>query len=303
MLARMGDDGIDEVRLGDGRVLEVLTGGDPDGFPWLFHSGSPSAAVPYQPLDDAARQQGLRLITYSRPGYGGSTPRPLPDAGPRFADDVPDIVELLDAVDVERFVTLGWSGGGPRALACAALLSDRCLAAATLAGVGPKGVEGLDWFAGMAPENVAEYTAALQGPDAYEAFMTEHFLPMRDVTAGDLTEAMGELLTPVDRACLEPEFAEYLAASFRRAATQGVVGARDDGLAAVAPWGFDLGTITVPVAIWQGREDAMVSYAHGEWLAQHVSGARAHLFDDEGHLSLFAKIDEILADLKQLAGL
>ena len=78
---------------------------------------------------------------------------------------------------------------------------------------------------------------------------------------------------------------------------------RHDGLAAVAPWGFDVGSITVPVAVWQGREDAMVPFAHGEWLATHVKGATPHLFDDEGHLSLFAKLDEILADLKRLAGL
>ena len=301
MLARVGD--YQEIRTDDGRVLEVLTGGDPDGFPLLFHSGSPSAAVPYGPLDDAARSQALRLITYSRPGYGGSTPRPVPDAGPRFADDVPDVVALLDALDVEEFVTLGWSGGGPRALACAALLPDRCRAAATLAGVAPKDAEGLDWFAGMSPENVEEYTAAEQGLEAYEAHMTEWFLPFRDITAHQLSEAMGELLSPVDRAYLQPEFAEYLAAMFRGAASQGVVGVRDDGLAAVAPWGFDLGSISVPVAVWQGRQDAMVSYAHGEWLAAHVSGATPHLFEDEGHLSLFAKLDEILGDLKRLAGL
>ena len=303
MLARMGDDGYDEVRLDDGRVLEVLTGGDPDGFPWLFHSGSPSAAAAYRPIDEAARAQGLRMITYSRPGYGGSTPRPLPDAGPRFADDVPDIVALLEAQGVDRFVTLGWSGGGPRALACAALLPDRCLAAATLAGVAPKDGEGLDWFEGMAPENVEEYTTAEEGLDVYEAHMTTTFLPMREVTAEAVADGMGELLTPVDLAYLQPEFAEFLASSFRRAAAQGVIGVRDDGLAAVAPWGFDLASITVPVAVWQGRADAMVPYAHGEWLAQHVPGARAHLFDDQGHLSLIAKIDEILADLKQLAGL
>jgi pimeloyl-ACP methyl ester carboxylesterase len=291
-----------EIRTDDGRVLEVLTGGDPGGLPLLFHAGSPSAAAPYTPFDEAARAQGMRFITYSRPGYGGSTPRPLPEGGPRFADDVPDVVAVLDALGADRFVTLGWSGGGPRALACAALLPDRCLAAATLAGVAPEDAEGLDWSAGMGAENVEEYSIALQGRDAYEARMTETFLPLREVTAADLQNAMGDLLTPVDRASLNPELAEYIAETFRRAARQGVVGARDDGLAAVAPWGFDLDSITVPVAVWQGRQDAMVPFAHGEWLASHVAGATAHLYDDEGHLSLIAKVDEILADLRALAG-
>ena len=115
--------------------------------------------------------------------------------------------------------------------------------------------------------------------------------------------SFGSLVTEVDAAYLTDDFADYVARGFRRAGEQGVVGARDDGLALVAPWGFDLATITVPVAIWQGRQDAMVPFAHGQWLAAHVSGATAHLYDDEGHLSLFSQLDRLLADLKEMAGL
>jgi pimeloyl-ACP methyl ester carboxylesterase len=285
----------------DGRALEVLTGGDPDGLPWLFHGGSPSAAVGYAPVDDAARRQGLRLITYSRPGYGDSTPRRPEQGRPRVVDDVADSVTVLDHLDVTEFVTLGWSGGGPRALACAALLGGRCRAAASLAGVAPYDGEGLDWSAGMAPENVAEYDAAAAGPDAYAAYLTEEFLPVLQASGADLRAAMGELITPVDADAMTPELADWMADTFHRAAAQGVVGMRDDGLAAVSPWGFDLAAITVPVAIWQGRQDAMVPFAHGEWLAAHLPGARAHLLDDEGHLSVLARLDEILADLVALA--
>lgn len=292
-----------EVSTADGRVLEVMTGGDPDGFPWLFHSGSPSAAVAYAPIDDAARRQGLRLVTYSRPGYGGSTARLASQGEPHMADDVADSVAVLDHLGMGGFVTLGWSGGGPRALACAAMLPQRCRAAASLAGVAPRDGEGLDWFAGMAPENVAEYSAAGAGRDAYAAYLTREFLPILQASATDLAAALGELLTPVDKAALDDAYAAYLAESFARAGAQGVVGVRDDGLAAVAPWGFDLASITVPTAVWQGRQDAMVPYAHGVWLAAHVPGARAHLFEDEGHLSLVTQMDDILADLKALAPL
>lgn len=293
----------DTLTLADGRTLEHLTGGDPDGFPWLYHSGSPSAAVAYAPVDEAARQAGLRLITFSRAGYGGSSPRRPEQGPPRMADDVADAVELLEHLGVDELVTLGWSGGGPRALATAALLPGRCRAAATLAGVAPHDGAGLDWSAGMAPENVAEYTAAAAGPEAYAAYLEREFLPVLQASPADLTEAMGGLLTPVDQAALDDTYAEWLAETFRRAGAQGVVGVRDDGLACVAPWGFDLASITVPVAVWQGREDAMVPYSHGAWLAEHVPGARAHLFDDEGHLSLVARLDEVLADLTGLAGL
>ena len=291
-----------EVNTDDGRVLEVLTGGDPEGLPWLFHAGSPSAAWPYPAFEDTAARLGLRMVTYSRPGYGTSTPYRWTDGAPRILDDVADSVAILDHLGLGDFVTLGWSGGGPRALACGAELPDRCLAVATVAGVAPKDGEGLDWFDGMAPENRAEYAAAEQGAEAYAAYLTEDFLPIMQMSAEDMVAGMGGLLTPVDAAAFTDELGDYLARSFHHAGAQGVVGARDDGLAATAPWGFDLGSIRVPVAVWQGRQDAMVPFAHGAWLAAHVPGAEAHLFDEEGHLSLAVRIEEILTDLRRLAG-
>lgn len=291
-----------EVKTDDGRVLEVLTGGDPDGLPWLYHGGSPTAAVPYATFEDTAARLGLCMVTYSRPGYGTSTPYPWTGGAPRIVDDVADSVAILDHLGLGEFVTLGWSGGGPRALACGAELPDRCLAVATLAGVAPKDGEGLDWFAGMAPENRAEYAAAEQGAEAYGDYLTRDFLPILQAPRDELVAAMGGLLTPVDAAVFTDELGDYLARSLHHAGAQGVVGARDDGLAATGPWGFDLGTIRVPVAVWQGRQDAMVPFAHGEWLAARVPGAQARLFDDEGHLSLAVRIEEILTDLRQLAG-
>ena len=282
-----------------GRTIETLVGGDPDGFGLLFHGGSPSAVAAYPPFDDAARALGLRLVTLSRPGYGGSTPRPAPG---RYADDVVEAVAVLDHLGIGDFMTMGWSGGGPRALACAALLPDRCRAASSLAGVAPYLAEGLDWFAGMAEENREEYHAAEQGPEVYEPFVIEHVLPMLAATPDQMAEAMGGLVTPVDKAAMTPEFADWMSRLFGRAGAQGVVGVRDDGLAAVSPWGFDLASIRVPVAIWQGRQDAMVPFAHGEWLAAHVPGAEAHLFDDEGHLSLVNRLEDLLVDLKRLGG-
>lgn len=281
------------------RTVEVLTGGAEAGPTLLFHGGSPSAAAGWTVLDNAARGAGLRLVTYSRPGYGASTPRP---AAGRYADDVAESVAVLDHLGVEEFLTAGWSGGGPRALACAALLPGRCRAAATIAGVAPHDAAGLDWFDGMAEENHAEYHAAEQGPDAYAAFLEEEFLPVMQVTPGELAAALGGLVTPVDVAALDDSFADWLSRTMRHAGAQGVVGVRDDGLAAVAPWGFDVADVRVPVAVWQGRQDAMVPYAHGAWLAEHVPGAEAHLLEDEGHLSLMTRVDRVLDDLVRLGG-
>ena len=284
----------------DGRVIEVLTGGDPGGFGLLFHGGSPSAVAAYEPFDEVARSLGLRWVTYSRPGYGGSTLRPAPG---RYVDDVAESVIVLDHLGIGEFLTLGWSGGGPRALACAALLPDRCRAAASLAGVAPYLAEGLDWFAGMAEENQAEYHAAEAGPEVYADYLLEHFMPVLEATPDELAAAMGGLVSPVDRATITPEFADWLSRTFRQGGIQGVGGVRDDGLAAISPWGFDLADIRVPVAVWQGRDDAMVPYPHGEWLAANVPGAQAHLFEEEGHLSLVDQIDVILADLVLLGRL
>ena len=288
------------VRSPQGGRLEVLLSGPKAGFPLLYHSGTPSAAVPYPQLTAAAEGQGLRLIRYSRPGYGDSEPRRVPGT---LADDVADSAAVLDAVGAAEFVSLGWSGGGPRAVASAALLPGRCRAAATLAGVAPRQAPGLDWLSGMGEENFEEFTAAAAGQRELEAWLAEHGAPVLRATADQVAEALGSLVPEVDRASLTGEFADYVARSFRHAGRQGVVGWRDDDLLLLAPWGVDLGSVRVPVSVWHGGQDRMVPFSHGRWLAAHIAGARTHLYDNEGHLSLVAQLDRILADLVQQAGL
>jgi pimeloyl-ACP methyl ester carboxylesterase len=283
-----------------GRTLEVLTAGNPSGYPWLWVPGTPSAAVDYPRLDELASMLDLRLVTWSRPGYGGSTPRRLPPEGPRIVDDVPDIVTILDALGMDEFVVVGWSGGGPRALACAALLPHRCRAAATLAGLAPFDAAGLDWMEGMGPGNVADFTAALAGPEAYAAFQQKFFMPMTSATVADVTAGLAQLLTPTDEVSFTRELARWLAESMHRAGMQGVIGVRDDGLALAASWGFDVRRISVPTAIWAGGQDVTVPYAHGQWLAANVPRAIAHLLDDAGHITVVNKLEKVLVELLEL---
>jgi pimeloyl-ACP methyl ester carboxylesterase len=156
----------------------------------------------------------------------------------------------------------------------------------------------------MAEENVVEYTAAEAGRDAYAVFLEEEFLPVLLADADDLAESMGGLLPPADKAAMDRGFTEWLTETFHRAGAQRTAGVLDDGQAAVRPWGFDLGAIAVPVLVYQGRQDAMVPFAHGEWLAAHVPGAEAHLTEDDGHLTpMIHGLPGILADLKRVAGL
>ena len=181
-----------------------------------------------------------------------------------MADDVADSADLLAALGVDRFLTLGWSGGGPRALGCAALLPG-CLAAASIAGVGPHDGEGLDWKAGMAEENLAEYTAAEAGREAYEAYLEEEFLPVMLADADDMGEAMGGLLPAADRAALDRPFLEWLTETFHRAGAQRVAGVLDDGQAAVRAVGVrPRADHRCPALVYQGRQDAMVPFAHGD---------------------------------------
>jgi pimeloyl-ACP methyl ester carboxylesterase len=271
--------------------------GDGGDQPLVFHWGTPSAAVWFDPLAAAAAKAGLRLVTYSRPGYAGSTPRP----GRSVADAADDVSAILDALGADTFVTLGWSGGGPHALACAALLPDRCAAATSLAGVAPYPAEGLDWLAGMSTENIEEFSAAFEGERALSVALLRMAKDLETVQGADLAAALGGLVSDIDKRALTGEFADALAESFRRAVSTGIAGWRDDDLAFSKTWGFDLHTILRPVAVWQGGQDRMVPFSHGQWLAAHIPTARVHLYPDEGHLSLgVASLDRIVADLAEL---
>ena len=281
------------VELPDGRRLEAWATPGPSSTALLVHLGTPSGGVPYAPLVDAAVDRGCRFVTYSRPGYAGSTRRP----GRSVADCVDDVTALAERLGVDRLHVVGWSGGGPHALACAALLPERVASAATLAGVAPWGAEGLDWLDGMAEENHLEFGAALRGDAALAEFMAPFASELRNVTADTVAELLGGLVTDVDKRALTGEYAAWTASAFRKAVSSGTWGWHDDDLAFTRDWGFALDEIRVPVTVWQGREDAMVPYAHGVWLAEHVPGARAMLLDDEGHLSLAARFGDILDDL------
>ena len=288
------------ISLPDGRDLQVLMAGPENGLPLVIHEGTPAGLVVYPPAVRAARDRGLRVVIIARPGYEASTPRP----GRRVADVAEDVAAVLDDLGADTFVTYGVSGGGPHALACAARLPGRCLAAASVAGVAPYRAEGLDFLAGMGPENVTEFGAALKGGDALTSYLEGKAAGFANVTADDIVAAFGGLVSDADKAALTGEYAATLAASLRAALRNGVAGWRDDDLAFTADWGFDLGQLAVPVAVWQGDQDRMVPYAHGQWLAAHIPGARVHLKPGEGHLTIaLTALGNILDDLLDLAGL
>jgi pimeloyl-ACP methyl ester carboxylesterase len=266
----------------DGRTLDVYVDGPENGVPLLFHNGTPSSGQLYAPFVDAASQRGLRMVSFSRAGYGSSTRNP----GRSVADVIPDVAAVLDQLGAERFCTMGWSGGGPHALACAALLPWRIIGAATVGGLAPYDAEGLDWMAGMGQENVAGFGAALEGDAALRTLLDGVGPSFSTVTPDEVAARLGNLVTDVDRSAISGEAAAWLADVFRESVRNGIWGWFDDELAFVKPWGFELGDINIPVAIWQGGQDRMTPFAHGEWLASRIPGVHPHFLLDHGHLSL-----------------
>src|SRR6266566_6121112 len=252
----------------EGRRLDVeVAGSEEGGQTVVFHTGTPSVGMLFAPMVEAGTRRGLRHIAYSRPGYGRSDRR----AGRTVADCAEDVAAIADALAIETFFTVGWSGGGPHALACAALLPDRVIAAATVGAVAPRHAEGLDWLQGMGEENLAEFAAADAGEEQLLAYLEHEGAQIASASGPELQTALGDLLPEVDRSEVTGDFADYFAVSIHAGLAEGLWGWFDDDMAFNRDWGFDLDSVARPVTIWQGEQDRFVPFAHGAWLAGHVA--------------------------------
>ena len=229
------------------RSLEYAEGGDLAGAPVLVHHGTPGAAVLRPEWEELAAAHGLRLVIHSRPGYGSSTRLP----GRNVADAAGDTAALADALGVARFLTLGYSGGGPHALACAALLPERVVAAVTLASVAPHDADQLDFLAGMGEGNIEEFGRARAGEEPLRELLEAEVGAMLGGSAAGLAESMAPFLSPVDAEEIRGPIAAWLQENVDRALGTGVDGWLDDDLAFVRPWGFE------PAAVVKNGSDTI----------------------------------------------
>ena len=276
----------------DGRKLAVLDAGAEKGPAIFACHGTPGSGLLWRGSVEDVESRGMRLISYDRPGYGGSDP----DPGRKVAAAAGDVAAIADALGLERFAVEGGSGGGPHALACGALLSDRVVGVASLAGVAPYPAEGLDWLEGMGQDNLEEFAAALGGREALEPFLQEQAKSILAAGPEELVDALRSLLSPVDVAALTGEFAEYLVAATHRGIGASIEGWIEDDFAFVAPWGFELAEVGVAVQLCQGAQDRMVPVAHGRWLAERLPGVEPFLSDEDGHLTIqLGRIGEVHA--------
>jgi pimeloyl-ACP methyl ester carboxylesterase len=300
----------ERVRVGD-RVLAYDVQGPSDGSVVFLLHGTPGSRIGPRPRGLELELMGVRLITFDRPGYGGSTRLPRR----RVADAAADVAAIADAVGLERFAVVGRSGGGPHALACAALLPDRVTAAASLVGLAPH-AEDLDWFADMGEANRREYRTAWEAvhADGREALQQrlEHLTAellrqmgdfVRNQHDPDMPEAdRGVLADAGIRHALSQNFRQALANEQNLQHLDGrddpiLVGWLDDLLAFSDDWGFDLTEIRVPVLLWHGEQDRLLPAGHAKWLHRQI-GDSALLIDP--HSAHFGALDVLPAVLRWL---
>ncbi|MFG2046353.1 alpha/beta fold hydrolase [Micromonospora sp. NPDC048935] len=263
----------------DGRRLAVETSGAPDGPPVFLLHGTPGSRSGPRPRGIVVYRLGVHLVCYDRPGYGDSDRQ----EGRRVADAAADVEAIADALGIERFAVVGRSGGGPHALACAALLPDRVTRAAVLVGLAPAGAPDLDWYAGMAATNVTDYGQA-------DEDLTELTLNLK-VRA---EEARRDPMTLLD--FLRPQLPDedirvvddvairrLLTDMYAEAVRHGPEGWIDDVLAIRRGWGFDLGTIRAEVRLWHGEQDRFSPVEHSHWLASRIPRAEVQVQPGAAH--------------------
>jgi pimeloyl-ACP methyl ester carboxylesterase len=278
----------------DGRVLAFAEWGDPDGAPVFSLHGTPTSRLWRDPDEGRYAAAGARVVTYDRPGYGGSDRH----RGRRVADCAADVAAIADALGLDRFAVTGRSGGGPHALAAAALLPERVTRAESVVGIAPFDAAGLDWLADMDAMNRREIGWALAGEDVLHAELVREAAGILERIEADAARVLGDewQLDEVDRLALaRPELAAVTREAFREAFRTGVWGWVDDDLAFVSPWGFDVAGVRVPVRVVLGAADALVPRGHGEWLAARIPGAELVVLEHAGHFAAPDAVDEQLA--------
>ena len=279
----------------DSRLIGYTEYGQPDGWPLFFFHGLPGSRLSGKLLDGPAKEAGARVIALDRPGYGLSDDQPKR----RISDWPPDVAACADQLGIGRFAVAGISGGGPYAAACAALLPARVRCAVLLSGVGPFDVPGLT--DGFGRQNRMIFRLASKSPWVVRPLMAVMSFASRRAS-GFFQRQMVKAFPAPDRAVLsDPEVMKVMVADSREAFRHGSSGAAYETWLYTRPWGIDVGSITVPVLVWQGERDINVPPAMGHWLASAIPGAKGVFVPEAGHLGSIQHLAEIFDFLRPSA--
>lgn len=265
--------------------------GNPAGHPVFFLHGTPGSRVGPLPRGLRLYELGVRLITFDRPGYGRSD-RLMSRV---VADVVPDVCTIADELGIDRFAVLGRSGGGPHALACAAMLPQRVTRAGVLVTLAPWAAQGLDWFAGMADSNVREYTTAATDPEVLTARLMQAADEIRANPASHVATLSPEMTEADRRVVSDAGIRALLAENYAEALRGSADGWIDDAIAFRSPWGFDLTDIQVPVLLWHGQDDVFSPVGHARWLANQIPNAIMSIRPASAHFDALTVMPDVLS--------
>lgn len=287
------------VRTPDGRDLVVSEWGKKSGQPVFILHGTPGSRIGVAPRPSVLYRMGVRLISYDRPGYGASD-RAL---GRTVASAAEDVLTIAKQLKISRFAVVGRSGGGPHALACAALLPDMVTRAAALVSLAPRvGSDGMGdeaWFSGMTQSNKDEYGLAVEGIRSLDPKLRKRSMAIRkdpSVLIAQLLEEIG----PSDRRVMsDAGIRQLLMRNYREALLGNGDGWIDDAVAFVGDWGFRLHQITAPVLLWHGLEDVFAPVEHSEWLNKHISKPELRTEHGKAHFDALPELPDILPWLRQ----
>jgi pimeloyl-ACP methyl ester carboxylesterase len=281
-----------------GRVLRVRDAGEPEGTVVMYFHGTPGSRLDLSFGEQLAAERGARLVSFDRPGYGGSTPAPF-----GLSSIAADAHAVADELGIARFATLGMSGGGPAALAAAAVPGGRVTRAGIASGAGPfqlvpGALDDLD------DDDRAALTLLPGNPAAVAAAFAAGFEPLAELSRADadpgVVSAFADLLSSRDRELLaDQRFASTFAATMREALRQGTSGGGWDNVSWIGSWDIDLRAVRCPVLLWYGSEDRFAPPTHGLWLSQNLPEARLVLRAGEGHFGIYEHLDEMLAALTE----